>query len=143
MSSFAPERPTLPPLRSLALPMHGVPSRLTLPAIQSVQLLISNTRQSSDTAKLIHRTLMLCIDGRNTFPPPRLCIRRLPCLLHLLQVPSPLRYTIQRPTTHTINIRRIQQNHMSALCSPIRSKTPMPLLSYARQAHQIRPVHPG
>jgi hypothetical protein len=35
MSSFVPERPTLPPLRSLALPMHGVPSKLTLPAVQS------------------------------------------------------------------------------------------------------------
>jgi hypothetical protein len=31
MPSFAPERPTLPPLRSLALPMHGVPSKMTLP----------------------------------------------------------------------------------------------------------------
>jgi hypothetical protein len=33
MSSFVPERPTLPPLRSLALPMHGVPSKMTLPGV--------------------------------------------------------------------------------------------------------------
>jgi len=33
MSSFVPERPTLPPLRSLALPMHGVPSKMTLPGL--------------------------------------------------------------------------------------------------------------
>src|SRR5712671_3843953 len=46
MSSLVPERPTPPPLRSLALPMHGVPSKSTLPGIQtlyndpSVRLLI-------------------------------------------------------------------------------------------------------
>jgi len=34
MSSFVPERPTLPPLRSLALPMHGVPSKMTMPGVQ-------------------------------------------------------------------------------------------------------------
>lgn len=33
MSSFVPERPTLPPLRSLALPMHGVPSKMALPGV--------------------------------------------------------------------------------------------------------------
>lgn len=31
-----PERPTLPPLRSLDLPMHGVPSRMTLPSIHEL-----------------------------------------------------------------------------------------------------------
>lgn len=38
MSSVAmfPERPTLPPLRSLDLPMHGVPSRMTLPGIHEL-----------------------------------------------------------------------------------------------------------
>jgi len=36
MSSLVPERPTLPPLRSLALPMHGAPSRTTLPGIQTL-----------------------------------------------------------------------------------------------------------
>jgi len=36
MPSFVPERPTLPPLRSLALPMHGVPSKMTLPGMHVV-----------------------------------------------------------------------------------------------------------
>lgn len=38
MSSITmfPERPTLPPLRSLDLPMHGVPSRMTLPGIHEL-----------------------------------------------------------------------------------------------------------
>ncbi|KAI0254634.1 hypothetical protein BJV78DRAFT_1359515 [Lactifluus subvellereus] len=36
MPSSAPERPTLPPLRSLALPMHGVPSNMTLPGINEL-----------------------------------------------------------------------------------------------------------
>ncbi|KAN0130132.1 hypothetical protein V8E53_012077 [Lactarius tabidus] len=36
MSSVFPERPTLPPLRSLDLPMHGVPSRMTLPGIHEL-----------------------------------------------------------------------------------------------------------
>lgn len=31
-----PDRPTLPPLRSLDLPMHGVPSRMTLPGIHEL-----------------------------------------------------------------------------------------------------------
>ena len=31
-----PQRPTLPPLRSLDLPMHGVPSRMTLPGIHEL-----------------------------------------------------------------------------------------------------------
>ncbi|KAF8268913.1 hypothetical protein EI94DRAFT_1799819 [Lactarius quietus] len=34
--SMYPERPTLPPLRSLDLPMHGVPSRMTLPGIHEL-----------------------------------------------------------------------------------------------------------
>ncbi|KAI0295741.1 hypothetical protein BC826DRAFT_1007381 [Russula brevipes] len=36
MPSFVPERPTLPPLRSLALPMHGVPAKMTLPGLQGL-----------------------------------------------------------------------------------------------------------
>jgi hypothetical protein len=46
MSSFVPARPTLPPLRSLALPMHGVPNNLTLPSLQSVRLLVPDTGHS-------------------------------------------------------------------------------------------------
>lgn len=34
--TMCPERPTLPPLRSLDLPMHGVPSRMTLPSIHEL-----------------------------------------------------------------------------------------------------------
>jgi len=47
--SFVPERPTLPPLRSLALPMHGVPPKMTLPGVhvlcngQQVRLLSFDT----------------------------------------------------------------------------------------------------
>jgi hypothetical protein len=58
MSSFVPERPTLPPLRSLALPMHGVPSKMALPGVhvpcneQQVRLLHLRQRQASDTAEL-------------------------------------------------------------------------------------------
>jgi hypothetical protein len=36
MPSLVPERPTLPPLRSLALPMHGVPTNMTLPGIHEL-----------------------------------------------------------------------------------------------------------
>jgi hypothetical protein len=36
MPSLVPERPTLPPLRSLALPMQGVPSNTTLPGIHEL-----------------------------------------------------------------------------------------------------------
>jgi hypothetical protein len=43
MPSFVPERPTLPPLRSLALPMHGVPSKMTLPGIPVSPLTRSST----------------------------------------------------------------------------------------------------
>jgi hypothetical protein len=142
MSAFVPERPTLPPLRSLALPMHGVPSRLTLPSIQSVRSLIPNTGHRSLTL-LIHRIPMPCsADGRNVFPPPHLYTRRL-LRLNLSQVPLHPRYTIHHPPTHNICIRRIPRNHMFALSSPIPSKTPMPLLCYAQQVDQMCRVHPG
>lgn len=143
MSSFVPERPTLPPLRSLALPMHGVPSNLTLPSLQSVRPLVPDT-QSFDT-DLIHRTPMPgSTVGRNAFPLPHLYTRRHP-RLHLLRVPSHPRYTIQQPVTRNRNIciRRIPRNHMFALSSPIPSKTQMPLLSYARQEDQMCRVYPG
>ncbi len=141
MSPFVPERPTLPPLRSLALPMHGVPSRLTLPSIQSVRSLIPATRDNPLT--LIHRTPKPCnADGRNTFLLPHLYTRLLP-RLHLLQVPSHPRCTIQQPATRNTCIRRIPRDHMFASSSPIPSKTQMPLLSYARQVDQMRRVHPG
>lgn len=141
MSSFVPERPTLPPLRSLALPMQGVPSRLTLPSLQSVRSLIPSTRDRSLT--LIHRILMPCsADGRNAFPLPHLYTRR-PPRLHLLQVPLPPRYTIHRPATRNLCIRRMPRNHMFALSSPIPSRTPMPLLCYAQQADQLCRAHPG
>jgi hypothetical protein len=141
MSAFVPERPTLPPLRSLALPMHGVPSKLTLPSLQSVRPLIPNTGDRSLT--LFHRIPMPCsADGRNAFPLPHLYARRLPHL-HLLQVPLHPRSTIHQPATRNICIRRIPRNHMFALSSPIPSKTPMPLLCYAQQVDQMRRVHPG
>lgn len=35
-ATMYPQRPTLPPLRSLDLPMHGVPSRMTLPGIHEL-----------------------------------------------------------------------------------------------------------
>jgi len=47
MSSFVPERPTLPPLRSLALPMHGVPSKLTLPSMHSDPHALQRRRRES------------------------------------------------------------------------------------------------
>lgn len=141
MSSFIPERPTLPPLRSLALPMQGVPTRLTLPSIQSVRSLIPNTCDRSLT--LVHRIPMPCsADGRNAFPLPHLYTRRLP-RRHLSQVPLPPRYTIHQPATRNICIKRIPRNHTFALSSLIPSKTPMPLLCYARQVDQTCQVHPG
>ena len=50
MSSLTmfPERPTLPPLRSLDLPMHGVPSRMTLPSIHEL------CNQSDDLVRLLY-----------------------------------------------------------------------------------------
>lgn len=142
MSSFVPERPTLPPLRSLALPMQGVPSRLTLPSIQSVRSLTLNTTHRSLT--LIHRIPMPCsADGRNAFPLPHLyTTRRLP-RLHPLQVPLPPPYTTHQPAIRNMRIRRILRNHTFASSSPIPSKTPMPLLCYVQQVDQTCRVHPG
>lgn len=75
MSSFAPERPTLPPLRSLALPMHGVPSKLTLPSIQSVRSLIPNTYDRSfDTVSqdphALQRRRQECVSSPTSLRPP-------------------------------------------------------------------------
>lgn len=126
MSSFVPERPTLPPLRSLALPMHGVPSKITLPGIHGLCssqlvrhliLIMATVPSHRQIDYRIPRTPLRrnlgSTDGRNPSPLPHPCTHPLPRLLHLSPVPSYRRYTIQ--PTCPIYTRRILQSHMFAL----------------------------
>jgi hypothetical protein len=65
MSSVFPERPTLPPLRSLDLPMHGVPSRMTLPGIHEL------CNQNNDLVRLLpYRAVAVFTDIVNSITGP-------------------------------------------------------------------------
>jgi hypothetical protein len=128
MPSLVPERPTLPPLRSLALPMHGVPSNMTLPGIHElcnnqvipflylhVVIVLSFSQTSHRTLRMLQRSKLGSADVGNPSPPQHPHARRILHHLRLSPVPSHLLYTIQlHPNGSRRNIR-ILRNHMFAL----------------------------